>query len=170
MKLKNIFLLLFLFFMIAVTIFFSSSPFSIVKDYTCKNVTIQNQSARVCGPTEQNSNLEEVITILQNAPLSNESYEVNTLSIVQNGTMCSYNDETKCMGQTITNGRIEGTQYLVKQVYLPHIASCTANVQSTFYYSDCTVIPKNVCSASRCVSSPWQLRFYKLMQLLGFSP
>lgn len=170
MKLKNLFILMFLFLMIAISLFFSSSPFSITQDYTCQDALIHNQSVKVCTTSERSDSMESVIKSLQDMPLSDEPYKVNTLSIIQNGTTCNYSDETKCIGEVIETPKVTGNQYIIKQSYALKTASCDTKNNITFYYTDCTSIKGNVCSASRCVNSQTQLRFYKLMERLGFRP
>lgn len=170
MKIQNLILILFLFFMIGVSIFFSSSPFSIVSNYFCSDVVVNGTNIHLCGATTTPDSLSKVGNLINQAGVSNANTTDFTLSIVQNGTQCYYTNEVKCLGQEVTNGQITGKQYIIKQVYSTSKALCSKPQNVTFYYTDCTQNTGNVCIASRCVKYQYQVTFYKFMELIGFKP
>ena len=170
MNIKSLILLLFLFSMIAISMFFASSPFSIVQNYLCVDTQINNQTVKVCGNAQRPDELNPVIELLAVENITSNIQPVNSLSVIQNGSMCTFKDEVKCLGNSVTNGRLEGKQYIVKQAYGSKTAPCDNPMNITFYYTDCTLNNGNVCIASRCVKYKYQVTFYQLMERLGFKP
>lgn len=170
MKIQNVLITLFLFVMIAISIYFSSSPFSIKQDYNCINALIDEQMIRVCGTADRPDNLQPVAIVLSTLPYSTEPSTPNSLAIVFEGNnSCGYRDEITCFGNSVNNGRVGGLQYILKQDYQNDRANCDVPQNITYYYTDCTT-NDGVCQYNRCVKNKYQSFFYRVMELLGFRP
>lgn len=168
MKIKNLLLLAFMFGMIAITIFLSSSPFSILQPYTCTNATIQDKTSKVCLPSDRVDELPNAIAVLQTAPLSNGT-QSNALSIIKSGDICHYSSDTTCLGETTTYNGIIGTKYIVKQSYAYDTLPCSQSQPISFYYTDCST-QNATCLSGRCVKYKYQVNFNSIMRGIGFKP
>lgn len=155
--------------MIAVSIFFSSSPFSIVQNYVCIDKVANNKTIKICGNELRSDELDPVASLIASSNISDVTPS-QSLSVIQNGSVCNFNNEVVCLGEQRNNGHLTGTQYIVKQQYSIPTGSCDLQQNITYYYTDCTIQPGKVCVASRCVKYKYQVTFYELMERWGFRP
>lgn len=139
-RITNLLILFFLFLMIAITIFFSTSPFAVVQNYLCINQNIKNSTVNICGIAQRPDQLMPFIVLLQNY---------------------SNTDKVFCLGENITNGQIDGQKYVTKQIYYN-------NTLSQIYFKDCTINEGQVCKEGRCLKHNYQVRFFEIFRRFGF--
>lgn len=157
MKWGNILVLLFLFFMIGISIYFSSSPFSIYQSYSCINITTyENKTANLCGKTSLSSELTYVQEIVKAKSI---------LNIQNNLTECSYENTAICIGDINKLNGMNGSRFAVKQVYSKDLNECKPEIG--LYFTDCFA-DNSICVSGRCVKYKYEVNINNLMEGIGF--
>lgn len=160
-KWSGLLMVAFLGFMIAVSIFFSSSPFAIASDYSC-----QNGYCAMSG-----ASFSVFSNYIDSINKTDNRIKTSSLSTIGNTATCKYYSNTFCLGDIVRTDDFIGQRYLVKQSsnYDGTTAQCDAPLNYTYYYVDCNAIHK-VCSAGRCVSNSIEHNFFTIMEGIGFRP